>query len=105
MTFRFSAEVIRFVRDGAKARDITNTDYVDVLLRDAMNFHGLPPDQQQRLEAERDALKYDPIEYSQYVLWMRALELRRKGPGFDLAQLDRSSLGVGGHVGKKGPRR
>jgi hypothetical protein len=94
ITFRCSAEFAEQLRRWAAERGLSVTDYIVLLMRGALEFHGLPPEMAGILHRERAGLGMNEFEYFHYAHFMRALELRRKGIGFDLPDVDRRSLGV-----------
>lgn len=92
ITFRCSAELASNLRSWAAARGLSVTDYIVLWLRTVIEFEGLPPEMAAVLRRERDDLGMTEFEYHHYCSFLRALEVRKKGPGFDLAEGDRRRL-------------
>jgi hypothetical protein len=83
-TFRLPRELVSFLKDDAARTGLDLTAYVNRMLDGVRTWYGLPLGATQLLEADREALKLRRYEYFLHVLYQRSLELREKGPGFDV---------------------
>ena len=83
-TFRMPRELVIFLKDEAAARGSDLTGHVIRHLDAVRTWFGLPAAATALLEADRQALGLGRYEYLLHLLFQRSLELRDKGPGFDL---------------------
>lgn len=82
-TFRLPRDLVAFLRDEADAGGRDLTAYVSRHLAGLRNWFGLPEAAVRTLEADRAALKLDRFDYLLHLVYLRSLEVREKGPGFD----------------------
>lgn len=94
VSFRCSAEFAKQLQDWAQARGVSVTDYIVQWMRTVLDFHGVPPEIAASLRRERAELGMDEFEYAYFMNFLRALEVRKKGPGFDLPDGDRRRLEI-----------
>ena len=83
-TFRIPRELVTFLKQDAARTGRDLTAYVNRMLDGLRTYFGLPLAASQLLEADRQALKMQRYEYLQHLVYQRSLELREKGPGFDV---------------------
>jgi hypothetical protein len=88
-TFRMPRELVTFLRGEADRRGRDLTSYVNRHLDGLRTWFGLPAAASAILEADREALELERYEYLLHLLFQRSLELREKGPGFDLPGAER----------------
>ncbi len=82
-TFRLPRDLVAFLRDEADAGGRDLTAFVSRHLAGLRNWFGLPEAAIRVLEADRAALKLDRFDYLLHLVYLRSLEVRQKGPGFD----------------------
>ncbi len=99
LSFRCGEELARAVARGAAECGVTTSDFIVLCLRIVNELHGIPPALAEGLLREREKLGMNGFEHYHFVHFMRALEVRRRGPGFDLPVSDRRHLGIGRHKG------
>jgi len=88
-TFRMPRDLVAFLRSEA---DRTGRDLTAFVIRHTeglRTWFGLPEAASTLLEADRAALKMERYEYLLHLLFQRSLELREKGPGFDVPGAER----------------
>ena len=83
-TFRIPRELVTFLKEDAAKNGLDLTAYVNKMLEGVRTWYGLPVAAGQLLEADRELLKLRRYDYMQHVIFQRSLELREKGPGFDV---------------------
>ena len=83
-TFRMPRELVTFLKSEANERGLDLTGHVNRLLDGVRTWFGLPTAATALLEADRQALRMGRYEYLLHLLFQRSLELREKGPGFDV---------------------
>ncbi len=83
-TFRIPRELVTFLKQDAARTGRDLTAYVNRMLDGLRTYFGLPLAATQLLEADREALKMQRYEYLQHLVFQRSLDLREKGPGFDV---------------------
>jgi len=81
--FRIPRELVTFLKSEADATGRDLTAYVNRLLDGFRTWFGLPTVAIRLLEADREALRMQRYEYLLHVLFMRSLDLRERGVGFD----------------------
>jgi len=82
-TFRMTRELVSFLRDEANGSGRDLTPHVNRYLDGIRTWFALPEAVTRLLEEDRAAMKLDRYEYVLHLLFMRSLELREKGPGFE----------------------
>jgi hypothetical protein len=82
-TFRMSRDLVGFLRSEADRRGLDLTAYVTKVLDGLRTFQGLPGPAARLLDADRQALKCDYVDYLHHLLYERSIAVREKGPGFD----------------------
>ena len=88
-TFRMPRELVKFLRGEADHAGRDLTAFVNRHLDGLRTWFGLPEAASTLLEADRAALKMERYEYLLHLLFQRSLELREKGPGFDVPGAER----------------
>jgi hypothetical protein len=88
-TFRMPRELVAFLRDEATGAGRDLTPHVNRYLDGIRTWFALPEAATRLLEEDRAAMKLDRYEYILHLLFMRSLELREKGPGFEAPGKDR----------------
>jgi hypothetical protein len=88
-TFRMPREIVGFLRGEADRTGRDLTAFVNRHLDGLRTWFGLPEAASTLLEADRAALKMERYEYLLHLLFQRSLELREKGPGFDVPGAER----------------
>ena len=83
-TFRLPRELVAFLKGEAATRGLDLTALVVRHLDGVRTWFGLPTAATALLEADRQALRMGRYEYLLHLLFQRSLELREKGPGFDV---------------------
>jgi hypothetical protein len=87
-TFRMTRELVSFLRNEANGAGRDLTPHVNRYLEGVRTWFALPEAATRLLEEDRTAMKLDRYEYLLHLLFMRSLELREKGPGFEAAGKD-----------------
>jgi hypothetical protein len=82
-TFRMPRELVSFLKAEATRCGRDLTPFVNRHLDGLRTWFGLPDAASRLLEADRLALKMERYEYLLHLAFLRSLELREKGPGFD----------------------
>ena len=82
-TFRMPRELVTFLKEEAKRAGKDLTPHVNRHLDGLRTWFGLPDAAGRLLEADREALNLGRYEYLLHLAFLRSLELREKGPGFD----------------------
>jgi hypothetical protein len=88
-TFRMPRELVKFLRGEADQEGSDLTGFVNHHFEGLRTWFGLPGAASVLLEADRAALKMRRYEYLLHLLFQRSMELREKGPGFDLPSAER----------------
>jgi len=83
-TFRMPRALVGFLKAEAirGGRDLTG--HVLRILDGVRSYFGLPEAASALLESDRKALGMERYEYFLHVLYQRGMQLREKGPGFDV---------------------
>jgi hypothetical protein len=89
-TFRMPRDLVSFLKTEATREERDLTPYVVRLLEGIRSWFGLPYTATNLLEADRKAMKLGHYEYLLHLLFLRSLELREKGPGFDAPKAEKS---------------
>jgi hypothetical protein len=66
------------------------TPHVNRYLEGLRSWFGLPDAAVRLLDADRAAMKLGRFEYLLHLLYLRSLELREKGPGFDAPRAEKT---------------
>ena len=82
-TFRMPRELVAFLREEATGAGRDLTPHVNRYLDGIRTWFALPEAVTRLLEEDRAAMKLDRYEYVLHLLFVRSLELREKGPGFE----------------------
>ena len=82
-TIRMPREMVTFLKEEAARGGRDFTAHVVRYLDGLRTWFGLPAAAIAVLEADREALRMGRYEYLLHLLFLRSLELREKGPGFD----------------------
>jgi hypothetical protein len=82
-TIRMPRELVTFLKEEATRGGRDFTAHVVRHLDGLRTWFGLPAAAIAILEADREALRMGRYEYLLHLLFLRSLELREKGPGFD----------------------
>jgi hypothetical protein len=82
-TFRMPRELVTLVKAEAARRGLDMTALVIRLLHGYLTDFGLPPAATHQLDADREGLGMDRLDYLVHLLYQRGLDVREKGPGFD----------------------
>jgi hypothetical protein len=82
-TFRMPRELVLFLKAEAASGSRDLTGQVLRWLEGIRGWFGLPETARALLEADRKAMGLERADYLLHVLYLRSLELREKGPGFD----------------------
>jgi hypothetical protein len=89
-TFRMPRDLVSFLKTEATREGRDLTPYVVRLLQGIRSWFGLPFAAATLLDADRKAMKLEHYEYLLHVLFLRSLELRAKGPGFDAPKAEKA---------------
>ena len=89
-TFRMPRDLVSFLKNEATREGRDLTPYVVRLLEGIRGWFGLPFAATTLLEADRKIMKLEHYEYLLHVLFLRSLELREKGPGFDAPKAEKT---------------
>lgn len=82
-TFRLQRDLVTFLKSEATRSGLDLTAYVTRILEGVRTWFGLPTAATALLEADREALELERLEYVLHLLYQRSIELRDKAPGFD----------------------
>ena len=83
-TFRMPRSLVAFLRLEAERGGRDLTGHVLRFLDGVRTYFGLPEAATALLESDRKALGMERYEYLLHVLYQRGMQLREKGPGFDV---------------------
>ncbi|MCX5732474.1 MAG: hypothetical protein NTY18_14240 [Deltaproteobacteria bacterium] len=89
-TFRMPRDLVSFLKAEATREGRDLTPYVVRLLEGIRSWFGLPYTATSLLEADQKTMKLGHYEYLLHLLFLRSLELREKGPGFDAPKAEKS---------------
>jgi hypothetical protein len=87
-TFRMPRSLVAFLRLEAERGGRDLTGHVLRFLDGVRTYFGLPEAATALLESDRKALGMERYEYLLHVLYQRSLDIREKGPGFDVPGSD-----------------
>ena len=82
-TFRMPRDLVVFLKAEAAASGRDLTPHVNRYLEGLRSWFGLPEAAVRLLDADRAAMKLGRFEYLLHLLYLRSLELREKGAGFE----------------------
>jgi hypothetical protein len=88
-TFRMPRDLVALVKAEAARKGLDMTALVVRLLHGYLTDFGLPPAATHQLDADRETLGMDRMNYLVHLLYQRGLEVREKGPGFDAPAKER----------------
>ncbi len=88
-TFRMPRDLVALVKAEAARKGLDMTALVVRLLHGYLTDFGLPPAATHQLDADREALGMDRMNYLVHLLYQRGLDVREKGPGFDAPPKER----------------
>ena len=87
-TFRMPRELVGFLKAEAARGGRDLTGHVVRCLEGIRTYCGLPEAAAVLLDADRKRLGMERYEYLLHTLYQRSLEIREKGPGFDVPGSD-----------------
>jgi hypothetical protein len=87
-TFRMPRGLVAFLKAEAAQGGRDLTGHVVRCLEGIRSYCGLPAAATVLLDADRKRLGMDRYEYLLHALYQRSLEIREKGPGFDMPGSD-----------------
>jgi hypothetical protein len=89
-TFRMPRDLVAFLKSEAATAGRDLTPHVNRYLEGLRSWFGLPDAAVRLLDADRAAMKLGRFEYLLHLLYLRSLELREKGPGFDAPRAEKT---------------